>query len=77
MTHSRPIFIPLSSMIVDTFLFDNGFDFLVSCPFFGLGLIDSFEWPLLGMLLLLVFFGRFWDFEPFLCFSRVDLEKES
>ena len=27
----------------------------------------------LGMLLL-VFFGRFWDFEPFLCFSRVDLD---
>ena len=63
--------IPLSSMIVETFLFE--IDFFVSCPFFGLGLVDSFEGPLLGMLLLLVFFGR--DFEPFFCFSRVDLEK--
>ena len=60
-------------MIVDTFLFE--IDFFVSWPFFGLGLVDSF--PLFGMLLVLVFFGRFWDFEPFLCFSRVDLEKES
>ena len=68
-------FIPLSSMIVETFLFE--IDFFVSCPFFGLGLVDSFEGPLLGMLLLFVFFGRFWDFDPFLCFSRVDLEKES
>ena len=61
-------------MIVDTFLFDNGFDLsLFSGPFFGLGL-DSFEvLEPLGMLLL-VFFGRFWDFEPFLCFSRVDLD---
>lgn len=58
-------------MIVETFLFE--IDFFVSCPFFGLGLVDSFEGPLLGMLLLLVFFGR--DFEPFFCFSRVDLEK--